>query len=1399
MRASVVIATSNRSAGIRDVLDAMRRQTHTDFEVVVVKGPCEDDTDAVLAQRSSWVRVVENPVLNLSKSRNLGLDAAAGEIVAFIDDDAVPEPRWLEELTAAYTAPEVGGAGGFVYDVTGVNLQYRYAVCDRIGRPDFDRRPPLDALARRHADPCLYLQGTNMSFRREVLATVGGFDENIEYVYDDVDMAMQVIDGGWQIRALEGAYVHHKVLPSALRRQNAEVTDPYVPVKNRTYFALRMGTNHRGVEEIVRSLTEYLDLLTAHAANAVKTGRFTDSEAAHFVQRAGAGFQDGFAQGMRAGRAGRAIASPDPHAFVPFPVLRAEGRSRICLVSVDYPPKPMGGIARYTVDWARAIAEKGHDVHVVTQADPPYRVSLEDGVWVHRFPNSERLMPALEGHPLKNNLAHVAAVWHAVSGASARFGLDLVAGNVWLAEVLACALDPRWPTVMTLSTPVRTIAATQPAVAAKPEAAWQIKLEDIALGYADQLHPLTRANLEHVRDHAAPATSVPAEVIWLGLADRATGPRQAAHDGVEILFVGRLEPRKGIDTLIAAATRVLRDRPEVRLRVAGAENPYASEDPRPYAERVRELLASEPDVLSRIQFEGEVDEATLDGLFQSCDIFCAPSRYESFGLMNVEAMMFSRPVVSCRVGGIEEVVVDGETGILVEPDDAEQLQQALRRLVDEPGLRDRMGAAGRRRYEAEFTSEVAVQRILDLFARTIRQSQSDSIGPADAASVVTSGLAEIIRELGGVADAEAAARELLEPTAFPQDYMATVTRLENASERDFVTGLYRLFLVRDPDEAGLEMRATQLQYGARSRADIVRELATCSEAQLRGVDTRFLARLPSRPPPEVVRRVREAFWRDDSQFAAIVVDTLLGPIAAREVEIDAILARLRAGASRTEVLRELVDQDAVSERLHDAAALADQEFLTRDELREDLGSLARASDRAFVAGVYRLLLGREVEPQGEAGALTRLRQVSRRQLVAEVAGSAEATSRGVDPYVVASVADGIGSLQSSGRAAMLARRVLAGPSGRKARQLARRVLRDPRVAELREQVAVLEQSVKEQSAQLRARDAERRHEAEAVERISTQLGGLSAYVRGDGRERLAQQVRAGVVEDLTQGLSGPGTWGTYIGNGRMLIRLVWGGQLVSPADDLSLTPELVAHGIYEAPFTRYLQRTLRAGHRVVDVGANIGMHTVLMAAWVGPAGRVLAYEPNPEVLGFLRENVALNWLNDRVTIRPAGASENRGRTKFFITERFKGNSSLLEPGDAYFVHAPMDTVREIEIEVEPVDAAARELGHIDLVKIDVEGSEDGVLAGMSGLFEDALVDRVTFEVYRERMGDRWLDFSTRLRGHARQGWCFHEIRGDGTLEEIDLEQILSVGRYSQVVMCQPQFRGEPAGPARLRM
>jgi starch synthase len=114
-------------------------------------------------------------------------------------------------------------------------------------------------------------------------------------------------------------------------------------------------------------------------------------------------------------------------------------------------------------------------------------------------------------------------------------------------------------------------------------------------------------------------------------------------------------------------------------------------------------------------------------LYSHAAVFVCPSIYEPFGLINLEAMACGTPVVASRVGGIPEVVVDGETGWLVEPGDATALGQALREALADPERARRMGEAGRRRVEAHFSWDRIADRTMIVYGEAI-DSKSASGG-----------------------------------------------------------------------------------------------------------------------------------------------------------------------------------------------------------------------------------------------------------------------------------------------------------------------------------------------------------------------------------------------------------------------------------------------------------------------------------------------------------------------------------------------------------------------------------------------------------------------------------------------------------------------------------------------
>ena len=163
-------------------------------------------------------------------------------------------------------------------------------------------------------------------------------------------------------------------------------------------------------------------------------------------------------------------------------------------------------------------------------------------------------------------------------------------------------------------------------------------------------------------------------------------------DGGDVLRLGvaaRLVRQKGIDVLLDALTMLGIDRPWT-LHVAGEGAARG------------ELIAQveRSDLQRRVRFLGHVDD--MPGFYAKLDVLVVPSRYEGFGFVAVEGALAGLPVVATRVSSLPEVVLDGETGLLVAPDEPGEVAAALDRLAADPALAERLGSTGRARALRDF-------------------------------------------------------------------------------------------------------------------------------------------------------------------------------------------------------------------------------------------------------------------------------------------------------------------------------------------------------------------------------------------------------------------------------------------------------------------------------------------------------------------------------------------------------------------------------------------------------------------------------------------------------------------------------------------------------------------------
>ena len=186
---SVIVVSQGRPDHLRRCLLGLSQQYYKDFEVIVVA----DEAGCKTAAKYPSSKTQKTDIKNISVARNFGIMQAAGTLIAFIDDDAVPEPTWLCNLSEAFKDQGVAAATGFVRGRNGISFQWR----GRLVNGQSQTLPITTKLD----DPMivgqqdgwvLKLEGTNMMFRAAVLREIGGFDGRLHFYLDETDVGVRL-------------------------------------------------------------------------------------------------------------------------------------------------------------------------------------------------------------------------------------------------------------------------------------------------------------------------------------------------------------------------------------------------------------------------------------------------------------------------------------------------------------------------------------------------------------------------------------------------------------------------------------------------------------------------------------------------------------------------------------------------------------------------------------------------------------------------------------------------------------------------------------------------------------------------------------------------------------------------------------------------------------------------------------------------------------------------------------------------------------------------------------------------------------------------------------------------------------------------------------------------------
>lgn len=281
------------------------------------------------------------------------------------------------------------------------------------------------------------------------------------------------------------------------------------------------------------------------------------------------------------------------------------------------------------------------------------------------------------------------------------------------------------------------------------------------------------------------------------------------------------------------------------------------------------------------------------------------------------------------------------------------------------------------------------------------------------------------------------------------------------------------------------------------------------------------------------------------------------------------------------------------------------------------------------------------------------------------------------------------------------------------------------------------------------------------------------------RKRLARARRRilGVpIRAAAKGCDCKGNRYFYLGPDLAMVRLNCGQMLyVDPLDE-HVSANIIAHGHWEAHIHRALLSLIRPNFRIVEVGANVGYYTTIMAGAVGADGFVTAFEGNPRLAGLVQRSVLLNGYAARTRIIPKAALDQPSHIDFVVSRRNSGGGYV-----SLWENNPYDDGETLKVEAVRIDD--QNVGRVDLVRIDAEGSEPFILRGAEAVLRANPDILVCMEWSVIQMGSRTsvADFVAWMDGMNFKFW---RIGHDASLSAVPLNMLASLDNCDLVAARQ---------------
>jgi glycosyltransferase involved in cell wall biosynthesis len=402
---------------------------------------------------------------------------------------------------------------------------------------------------------------------------------------------------------------------------------------------------------------------------------------------------------------------------------RGQETLNVCFVTPEYFPIS-GGTGAYVYYLSHSLQKLGHNVHVVARDKQ----------------DSEKIVNGIQVHYVKGVGNALTRYWRFARSASKKIeelnkqnGFDIIHSNLPLvpsfaipndsAKAIVCAVHSTWKgeAIVTKRDNPKELNPNEKAM---------IRFNFVLRAYEKKLMKRSDALIavsKYTVDELTELYGIKEEkihVIYNGVDMEKFKPRPNRAEmyrefGLEedhkiVLFVGRLYHRKGLEILLRSIPPVLREFSKVKFVISGKGFKKKEENLR--------ILAQELNIEENVKFLGYVPDEKLPSLYSASDIFVLPAIYENFPFAILEAQATGLPVISTKVGGIPEFLVDNENGFVIDPGDSIQLTQRLLALLQDAKLAKEMGDRGRKLIEEKFDWRIITGQVIELYHKLLEKT-----------------------------------------------------------------------------------------------------------------------------------------------------------------------------------------------------------------------------------------------------------------------------------------------------------------------------------------------------------------------------------------------------------------------------------------------------------------------------------------------------------------------------------------------------------------------------------------------------------------------------------------------------------------------------------------------------